>query len=579
MRILLYVGPVFSFGNPVRRTQLFRFYDKGWMEYADYLGPKPSDPLNWVQRNRDASTKPYTYNKNKGFYLCPNSSDLRKYNKGILRLIIEAGADGVFFDGPMFKGGMCYCDHCKSRFRQMITDRYSASWVASNFREEGGIPIPTSNSDKLWRDWQTFFAESLTDYLDEMNGFAKSLRADFIITANYYLDSPQLALVNTAENIELWSKSVDLVFAESDYGKGPYSEAGRKYSNSYLYKYLSAAAHNKPVAFLRTSAPATTQTGESNLTKLCIAEALANHGTWQFAKLSTFAQKAAIQYNQFIVKNADLFSGWANANPVAILSSPKQVYYGFNSQDAGVSRYLSDNMIFHDIVVDEDMKAAYLSRYELLIIPESPVMSDNVVMALKTYVENGGHLLVFGESGKFDLQKRQRPEGSLAKVLTKDRALSTEIKKVPYGKGGVVYHPFGAFPIFARESLNTGVLASIASLPDLLNWLLNIDAHSSKKTHVEVNMMATASHERYRYGLHMVNYAVERNGAVGKLSSLKIRIRLPNNSSARSIRIFSPDSRDDSRELKFTTSTENGLNYMVFNVPELYIYNLIVFDN
>lgn len=587
MKILFYIGPVFSYGDPIKRTQLFNFYDNEWETYSDYLGKKPDDPLSWVQRNSKGEPIKYAWQNYRGFYLCPNSHGNRQYISGVLKLIIEAGADGVFFDGPAFpRGGMCFCESCKKKFKAYLRNKYTASELKSIFGITSDIPIPDKNSGALWIEWKKFFADSLSDYLIVMRQFSQKRNPDFIVTANYWLREPYQSLAGTAENIALWRPAIDIAFSESDYNTGPYSEDGKKFSNSYYYRYLNAASHDKPVALLKTSVKASIPSGEFNLTKLCMAEAAANHGTWQLYGLGPYGKDAAIQYNEFFVNHVNLFRGWHNSNSIAVLNSVGQAYYGFTSDDAGISKSLTENLTPHDIITEEDIAARRIKNYRTLILPQVRVLSNGNIKYLKQYVYEGGNLIILGETGKYDIYGRLRPEGNLVSVFAHDKTVKTtkNTAKLQYGKGTVLFYQTLKLPTGMEEITDTGTKSSINIKDDidrLFNAAISLKSSAGERIpSIEVNMMSSiAPNGLPQHALHLVNYDVDRAGNVKRHLNIKTAVRLPADQPCRQVTLYSPDLKETKQNLDYQITGSADDVTVHFTIPELRIYDIVVFNN
>jgi len=575
MKIIFYVGPIFCYGDSYKRTLIFHFYDQGWNNYRYYLGPKPDDPIFWTQRDKEGNPKVYKWRNNQGFYLCPNNPSLRRYIKGILKLINETGADGVFFDGPFFRNGYCFCNVCKNKFQQYIRKNFSKSQLKDIFGIKGEISIPKTKSSPLGVEWQRFFAHSLYDFLNDMKTYICKLNPNFIITANYNCNDPYSILKSTAENLELWSKVVDLVFCESSYKSGPYMEEGIKYGNSALYKYLVAASHGKPVALLETSVEATSPLGEKNLTKLCIAEGVANHAVWVFHYLTPQAQLAAIKYNHFLSKYANIYRGAENYTDIGILVSLEQVYFGFKPYPMAISRFLADKHIVHDmIVIDENINWRKLSKYNVLILPEMPVMSERNVSIIKQFVNAGGGLIVFGNAGIYDKYGRKRGKG-LLKTLGLKVHFKNLIQKFTILGSKIIYYPSIQLPMTSREGLSKEQKRKLSELPALIEWAgsKNLFYGNLPET-VECNLMWKPKDNKLL--VHLVNYNVDKSGHINHLENFPIFVRIPEGYQCKGALLLSPDLEYETRKLNFKYTIKGTARYVKLVVPKLIIYDLLV---
>jgi hypothetical protein len=119
---ITYIAPDMWYGDETKRTLIFDFYDKRWGQFEDFLGPKPADPLAWAQRKADGTPIPYVYENLKGYYWCTNQPACRQYVQGVIKMHVQYGSHGVFFDGPANHG--CYCTECEKQFREFLKTQY-----------------------------------------------------------------------------------------------------------------------------------------------------------------------------------------------------------------------------------------------------------------------------------------------------------------------------------------------------------------------------------------------------------------------------------------------------------------------
>ncbi|MCK4590651.1 MAG: hypothetical protein KAT86_02780, partial [Candidatus Latescibacteria bacterium] len=134
-----YIGGARFGGNEENRTLFFEFYDRHWQEYEDYFGPKPAeDPIQWARLLSSGQKAVYT---NRDTMItehscCINNPYMKNYIKGCIRVDIELGIDGIFFDySPQF----CYCPRCVERFWEHLRTSFSSKELKEIF----GIEDPS----------------------------------------------------------------------------------------------------------------------------------------------------------------------------------------------------------------------------------------------------------------------------------------------------------------------------------------------------------------------------------------------------------------------------------------------------
>jgi len=118
-----------------------------WEAYANWdrfqalgLGPKPSEPLSWMQREPSGNLH-YNY-KRCCFYErsgtpnmiryapCLNNPDWRRICDNEARLAAELGFDGMFMDNCILH---CYCQQCQRRFQDYLKEKYSPEQLQKAF--------------------------------------------------------------------------------------------------------------------------------------------------------------------------------------------------------------------------------------------------------------------------------------------------------------------------------------------------------------------------------------------------------------------------------------------------------------
>jgi hypothetical protein len=140
---------------------------------------------SFTQKNWYASTpqgkKVYYYS---GRYMtCFQNPEWIDYLKERVSDAIERGADGIFFDnmwyglqpnslyGTWLGGAGCFCDVCKERYQS-----------------EKGHPIPVFTDLKKpdVMDYIQWRADRMTDVIQELSNYARSIKSEVMISANDY---------------------------------------------------------------------------------------------------------------------------------------------------------------------------------------------------------------------------------------------------------------------------------------------------------------------------------------------------------------------------------------------------------
>lgn len=128
-----------------------------------------------------------------------------------------------------------------------------------------------------------------------------------------------------------------------------------------------------------------------------------------------FIQTLHSVYGAFGVKDLSIFNIFVNKpHAVAIFysgySSSKDSFYTA-WLDANIKtwqKYLSYNKIKPDIIYDKDLEKGNLKKYKLIIFPGAKAMSDNELVELRKFIEEGGSIFATGSFATLNEKREWR---------------------------------------------------------------------------------------------------------------------------------------------------------------------------
>ncbi|MFH1006173.1 MAG: alpha-amylase family protein [Candidatus Latescibacterota bacterium] len=378
---------------------------------------------DWSQCGCDG--KPLVMHYGSGTALCVNTG----FRQVAVQIVADLGAydiDGVFLDGPIFMQKGCYCKACRALFRE----RFGAE-----------MPVSVDEDEKLWQQWLTFRADSLAEFLGTMRSALERAHPDAILYANANGLFPPRA---TGRDNRRWARELDILAAEGGFlfytvpGSIPIWKPGA------AAKLLETQAGGKPtVVFLcgdhkpwdRYALPAAE-------VSLMFAQTVANGASPWFAllkeDLSTEGAVAAGKMLALLERIEGDLEGTTSAAEVALLWSPgTEDYYGtgvdysdFTAHEAAQEAHGKSQEAFNgcyeamvrahipfDVIDDVALTDGTLTRYRMVILPNSACMSDASADALRQFVHNGGSLLATFAASLYDPFGHQREDFALADVL------------------------------------------------------------------------------------------------------------------------------------------------------------------
>ncbi|MDF1605411.1 alpha-amylase family protein [Nocardioides sp. YIM 152315] len=448
------------------------------------------------------------------YYMDRNNPVWREYLKAVIRIQLDAGADGIQLDEaelPMgaFQYGACFCKDCMKGFRAHLQDRRPA--------ELEGVDLATFHygdwllaqgydfkdgreSTPLFGDYYAFQCLSIKKYFAELADYAReygrSLGREIILSGNFFnLEPMYLALAD----------DVDLVITEM---------RNTTYRQPEWYRYVAAFAGDKDVVVVENPYGGVVpeligllaEGRGHDLFRLSLFEAAAlganmsvPYGSWMGSVIedSFYAPHGlATEVQSFLADHEQLIAR-PTANEVAVVFSVESTRELIGKADASdnttnlrddsvvvpyrvVTRTLADAAVPFDVVIWADgvtapdrASAEALARYSTVVLPDVHAMTQAQVVAVAGYLAAGGTVVATDR---------------VAKLLPKHEGVRT---------------------------------AGHAELDELLPHGRQVETSVSVASNLQ--QLADGS-----LALHLVNYDYDRDAdAVRTLTDVPLRVRLP----------------------------------------------------
>lgn len=195
----------------VRGIRVLGYHQFSTVIYETMLDEVPN-LRDWIQRAPDGSLQTYgsTWWR---WMACPIHDEFIAYLKRVVdRCLIEAGMDGVEYDGTSYE---CYCRKCTAAFRQFLTERHPKP------RERFGLPhfrhveIPPlwDRKDPIWQEWIRFRIDLMGRRLRGMRAYVHQTKPGAALAT--YEDCPALWRSNRTRLLPDRGDYLDLAIAES----------------------------------------------------------------------------------------------------------------------------------------------------------------------------------------------------------------------------------------------------------------------------------------------------------------------------------------------------------------------------
>jgi hypothetical protein len=319
-----------------------------------------------------------------------------------------------------------------------------------------------------------------------------------------------------------------------------------------------------------------------------MAEGLAFNQTPGFVG-SNPLQPETLRYIDFYRKHQDLYLGSEDITPVAVFRSYASLTYNNASTQLSailIEQALIQSRIPFALIFDEHLRN--LTDYRVLILPNSECLSDEQLSLIRSYVEQGGGLVVTEQAGLYDEWRRVRTKPGLSGLVegqTGGTVYQESVKsetghrsaptRTQAGAGRVVYVPAvefdGTIPppesYFAITNVFWKRPKNWKDIVEAVQWAAIDGIPISIEGPEFLVANCTLQRRDQRLFLHLVNYGAATTPA---LSGIRVRVILPQNNKARTATLYTPESADARSLVLNGDSSGAG-----FTVPEVRTYALI----
>jgi len=558
--------------------------------YETFFAEEPR-AKDWIQR--DALGRPilltYGYQQSFRYRPCFANPEYLAYIQKILRFALrEVKTDFIHFDNFDLNAepDSCHCNACVSGFRARLLSKYSAAQRKKRF----GFDVVDYVNPPLWnadnppsrlklifdpvlQEWIDFRCQMMADALTKMALYAKSMNPEVVVEVNPHGITGGNRTWESGVDHSRILKSTQVFWTEEQNVPGMLPD-GRLLSKIRSYK-LGRAYRNTVLTYLPS--------------ELAIAECLAFNQTIGFAGNDPLGCDMR-RYIDFYRLHRECYAGTRDVANVAVLRSFASITY--NHARAQLAAILTEQALIQtripfDLVFDEHL--ADLSKYNVLILPESECLSDAELKSIRQFVSAGGGLVAIGQAGLFDQWRRLRITPGLRGLVDRqppakanehsdvDDAGRSEgaASRKEFAEGRVAYLPelqndgvpppassfFNIGPQFWKFPKNGNVLV------EAVRWAARneLPVQISGPPSLIANLVRQPEHNLLC--LHLVNYDLK----AWTTENVDVRLRVPRGVTASQVKLISPDA-EGSQTL---TARMEGME-LLFRVPEVRQYSVVV---
>jgi len=559
-KVTPYICLITMFGNHETREGFWDFYDH-WDDYRDIgLYPKPqSDPFTWNQLGPDGEAwyyYPHDLEYVQPFLryaMSPAHPQWRRWISFVVRDVAELGMDGVFVDNST--GCRDFGPHARQHFERRIRERYSEGEMADLF---GGMPEMQEDLGSLaaFETWMTWM-EIIREYEAVVREAGEEVcgEGNFIVFPNGGQNREHL--------VPYAFRDVDYLMFERSRGTVPGSWSTRvigpfelQHSWDNLFAYaatLGAGGRVRAQTLIGEGRPRGRLGLNHNALLLAHAEAAAFSGGGMARGIGPLRDMAEAMslYDRHYDRCRDLYDGLTPWSKAAVALFGTEYFYGNRGQvgqaeaayDALIARHIPT-----DVLTTRGCFIPNLHRYDLIVLPDVRFISEEQMRALRTFRREGGDLLVFGQTGRYDDRMREREDNPLAELSVGD-----------------------AFDFEALE-------AKLAEMRETLPPLLAVDGlpDMRRRWAIKPAMYIDSPRDPSRIVVHLLNYNVEIGrdfGQVTPVPSAHLRVPLPDDFVPQRARVIRVE--DESEEIA-AVGIEG--QFATVGVHDLGIHTIIVVE-
>jgi len=400
------------------------------------------DHPDWVQRN--IGGEPAVFGGGSAFWvkqgdedvwISPYATEWHKIYMERVRQIAATGIDGVYVDVPYW---MTHFDGWEDSWASF--DDYTVAAFKAKTGRDARKDIKLGDfADPGFIQWIDFRLSTLTDFMKEINFNVKAANPGCMTIAEIY-PGIETEAVRVGSDVYQMYPVVDVIAHEYEYGPGDHMAASRAPLDWFHYLTgmftFRAFAEGKASWMLNYS-----WDGEKNVTpeeameNLFVAQLTAGTNTWDakghvMSGSNDLATRKAVF--QWIAAHESVFYRPRHIlDPIGVYFSPEtRNYFGTDFVDSyrGMMALLVQNHLEFQIVTPRTLQT-FKSR--VLILPDVKCLSEVEVDILRAFVIAGNALVVTGETGKYDEQRRLQAKNPIHEFLGLDGSVRRASSESP----------------------------------------------------------------------------------------------------------------------------------------------------
>lgn len=541
----------------------------GTVLYESMLAETP-EAHDWFILDRDgkySTYEPWYFRR----WVNRSHPGFQAFLRQVVRFAVEeAKMDLLHFDNYFIGPG--YEEYSVQQFRHYLSQKYTPAERTRRFgfTEVSHIQPPPAppqvdvyNGDPLYQDFIDYRCEALSNTYRDLADYARSLNPEIVVECN---PGEYIGELNTSLGIGSVDHNRLIGWGNAYWDEDQPATLKDGVMTSHFRSQIIGRQFNNMVF---------NYTGD----RVAIAESMANNlqclgcAAWvtgeEIMPSTILYDSEAKEFDPAVLASIRFFHDYQHyyrdADPlsdVVVLNTFSNTAYGpavTRQKWTAFTQTLYQGKIPFTLM--SDRLPGDLSRVRVVVLADLALISDDLLAAVRSYVQQGGGLVMTGQAARCDEHGYPRKVPGLAELFTEP--LKDRVVQAKPGRGRAIYVPHITTP----DKFRVGMLPqNHAQLLEAVNWAANGPLQITVRA-PEAVTMNLYSHPSGRRMLHLVNYDKKR-----PVQEIEVTLRLPSEKQVSSARLLSPDF--DGK----TIATEQVGATVRLSVPLLQTYALLVIE-
>ncbi|HEX4343338.1 MAG TPA: beta-galactosidase, partial [Verrucomicrobiae bacterium] len=555
----------------------------GGTMFTESLYHEIPEAKKWEQRDQNDHWIPYGIQTFR-HYACPNEPAYRDYLKRILKIGVEdVQADEISFDNLMLQPepDSCRCPRCISAFHDFLRKHYptkeavmrrfglpDVDWIVPN--EWNPLTQPdglTALNDPVLQEWVRFRCESLANYSNDLSDYVKSLNSNVVVYVNIKGVYSFNRYWANAVYHPLYAGHIDVLAFDTS-GYDPHIDASTGALVSQIRSYKMArrigSACDEPMG---------DEVGAAMQMAFGYQKPVGGYAGAPWVSGANSAFTPSLEF--FRHYNERYYTGVDNVADVAVLHNWPSMAYSINATYTPVTlmeQVLIQHEVPFDLLFDEQLDR--LGHYGAVILAGQECVSDAQAKLLLQYVQNGGNLILTGNTAQYNEWRERRRTNPFLPARIQGKGRIVYIPEIIRGdkapKASALDfdpEPGAALQRGTRMSPSQWVLPKnhqeiFQTIADGLPQGLSLTSDAPLATVMEL-LTRAETHETIA---HFINFDRTK-----KVEPFHVTVRKQFPGAIKSVTAFTPDADDPS-----PVAFEDSGDHVTFTVPVTRVYSMIV---